>query len=160
MLEGADHDADQFKFEPLSSEEAVNEVTVPGTVVPAETLAVLENAEADPPEFVAVTLQRIGLAYPRALKFEGGEYEELVAPEILKYVLPWSKYCHWYAYEVGELVHVPVEEEYVVVPAVPDVGVTEGAEVFAGIAGVEVTTFELTSEEVPPAFVAVAKALK
>ena len=73
MLEGADHDADQFKFEPLSSEEAVNEVTVPGTVVPAETLAVLENAEADPPEFVAVTRQRIGLASPKEKKLEGGE---------------------------------------------------------------------------------------
>jgi hypothetical protein len=47
-----------------------------------------------------------------------------------------------------------------VVPAVPDVGVTEGAEVFTGAAKIEVTTFEPTSEEVPPAFVAVAKALK
>jgi hypothetical protein len=60
---------------------------VPGTVGDV-TVAVLENAEADPPEFVAVTLQRIGLAYPRALKFEGGEYEELVAPDMLRYVVP------------------------------------------------------------------------
>ena len=60
LLEGADHEADQFKFVPLSADDAVNEVTVPGTVGDV-TVAVLENAEADPPEFAAVTRQRIGL---------------------------------------------------------------------------------------------------
>ena len=72
MLEGADHDADQFKFVPLSADVAVNEVTRPGTVG-TETVAVLDVAVADPPEFVAVTLQRIGLDKPRAAKLEGGE---------------------------------------------------------------------------------------
>ena len=94
-LEGADHEADQFKFVPLSKEDAVSELTVPGTVTTgAETVAVLENAAVDPPPFVAVTLQRIGLTYIE-LKFDGGEYDELVAPEILKNVAPWSLYCHW-----------------------------------------------------------------
>jgi hypothetical protein len=73
LLEGADHEADQFRLEPLSNEEAVNEFTVPGTVVPAETLAVFEKAEVDPPEFVAVTRQRIGLENPKEKKLEGGE---------------------------------------------------------------------------------------
>jgi hypothetical protein len=72
----------------------VKEVTRPGTVTTgADTDAVLENAVADPPELLAVTLQRIGLVYIE-LKFDGGEYEELVAPEILKYRAPWSLYCH------------------------------------------------------------------
>lgn len=82
-------------------------IEVPATPVPdketdppegidtgADTVAVLEFAEADPPAFVAVTRQRIGLAYPREKKFEGGVYDELVAPEILRYVDPWSRYCH------------------------------------------------------------------
>ena len=80
---------------PLSEEVAVSELTVPGTVTTgADTDAVLENAAADdPPELLAVTLQRIGLMYIE-LKFDGGEYEELVAPEILKNVAPWSLYFH------------------------------------------------------------------
>lgn len=39
---------------------------------------------------------------------------ELVAPDIDKYSAPPSLYCHWYAYEVGLLVQVPVVHEYVV----------------------------------------------
>ena len=69
--------------------------TVPpeGTTTGADTVAVLENAAADPPELLAVTRQRIGLTY-MLLKFDGGVYDELVAPEILKNVAPWSLYCH------------------------------------------------------------------
>ena len=73
-------------------------IVVPATPVPeretdppegittgADTEAVLEDvAVVEPPAFVAVTRQRIGLAYPIDKKFEGGVYEELVAPEILK----------------------------------------------------------------------------
>ena len=73
LLVGADHEADQFKFVPLSEEVAVNEVTVPGTVrTGAETVALFEKACVDPPAFVAVTRQRIGLAYIE-LKLDGGE---------------------------------------------------------------------------------------
>ena len=60
----------------------------------AETVAVLENAATDPPPFVAVTRQRIGLMYPREKKLDGAKYEELVAPDIFKNVAPWSLYCH------------------------------------------------------------------
>jgi hypothetical protein len=70
--------------------------TVPpeGITTGAETVAVLEKAgEPAPPELDAVTRQRIGLIY-MLLKFDGGEYDELVAPEILKNVAPWSLYCH------------------------------------------------------------------
>ena len=45
LFEGADHEADQSKLVPLSKEEAVNEVTVPGTVeTGAETVALFETA--------------------------------------------------------------------------------------------------------------------
>jgi hypothetical protein len=70
--------------------------TVPpeGITTGAETVAVLEKAGLPaPPELDAVTRQRIGLIYIE-LKLEGGVYEELVAPEILKNVAPWSLYCH------------------------------------------------------------------
>ena len=60
----------------------------------AATVAVLENAAVEPPAFVAVTRQRIGLMYPREKKFDGGEYDELVAPDMFKNVAPWSLYCH------------------------------------------------------------------
>lgn len=60
----------------------------------ADTDAVLENAATDPPPLVAVTRQRIGLTYPSEKKFDGGEYDELVAPDIFKNVAPWSLYCH------------------------------------------------------------------
>jgi hypothetical protein len=80
---------------PLSEEDAVSELTVPGTVTTgAETVAVLENAATDPPPFVAVTRQRIGLMYPREKKLDGAKYEELVAPDIFKNVAPRSLYCH------------------------------------------------------------------
>ena len=58
-----------------------------GVETGAETVAVLENAVAEPPALVAVTRQRMGLIYIE-LKFDGGRYEELVAPEILKNVAP------------------------------------------------------------------------
>lgn len=62
LLEGADHEADQFKFDPLREEVAVRELTTPGTVAAgAETDAVLETAGVDPPALLAVTTQRIGL---------------------------------------------------------------------------------------------------
>lgn len=70
LFEGAAHDADQSKLVPLSAEEAVNEVTVPGTVG-EETDAVFEKACVDPPAFVAVTRQRIGLV-KNEKKFDGG----------------------------------------------------------------------------------------
>ncbi len=59
-------------------------------------------------------------------------------------------------YDVGEFVHVPVVQEYVVVPAVPDEGVTTGATVFDG-GDTAFGTTELEADEVPPvpfAFVA------
>jgi hypothetical protein len=73
-------------------------IDVPATPVPdkvtdppdggdrgADTDAVLEEvAVFDPAAFVAVTRQRIGLSYPREKKLEGGEYVELVAPEMFK----------------------------------------------------------------------------
>ena len=40
-LEGANHDADQFKFEPLSSDVAVSELTVPGTVATGAAVVVM-----------------------------------------------------------------------------------------------------------------------
>jgi hypothetical protein len=56
--------ADQVAFHEsvvLESEDvAVNEVTIPGTVG-TDTVALFELAVADPPEFAAVTRQRIGL---------------------------------------------------------------------------------------------------
>jgi hypothetical protein len=94
LLTGADHVAFHERVDPDNEEVAVKEVTRPGTVATgAETVAVFENASVEPPAFVAVTRQRIGLTYIE-LKFDGGEYEELVAPEILKNVAPWSLYCH------------------------------------------------------------------
>lgn len=68
---------------------------MPGTVAAGvETVAVLENASVEPPTFVAVTRQRIGLTY-MLLKLEGGKYVELVAPDIFMNIAPWSLYCHW-----------------------------------------------------------------
>jgi hypothetical protein len=42
---------------------------------------VFDEAVADPPKFVAVTRQRIGLIL-LVKKSDGGEYDELVAPAI------------------------------------------------------------------------------
>jgi hypothetical protein len=53
LFDGADHDADQFKFVPLSSEEAVNELTVPGAVLKVETTTLDSASEDVPPMFVA-----------------------------------------------------------------------------------------------------------
>jgi hypothetical protein len=89
---GAVHDADQFKLVPLSEEDAVSELTVPGTVGD-NTVALLENACVDPPAFVAVTRQRIGLV-KKEKKLGGGAYVELVWPDMFKNVAPWSLYCH------------------------------------------------------------------
>lgn len=49
---------------------------------------------------------------------------------------------------MGELVHVPVVQEYVVVPAVPDEGVTTGATVFTG-AETTLGVTELDAADVP-----------
>lgn len=46
---------------PESSDDAVCDVTSPGTVGDS-TVAVFEKAAVEPPAFVAVTRQRIGLA--------------------------------------------------------------------------------------------------
>ena len=54
----------------------------------------LEKAWFDPPALEAVTRQRIGLKYPKLKKLDGGEYVELVAPEMFKYKDPLSLYCH------------------------------------------------------------------
>jgi hypothetical protein len=54
LLEGADHDADQFRLEPLSADVAVSEVTMPGT--DAEVIGPISFPAAYaevPPEFVA-----------------------------------------------------------------------------------------------------------
>jgi hypothetical protein len=73
LLTGADHVAFHERVEPDNEEVEVNDVTSPGTVTTGEeTVAVLENASVEPPTFVAVTRQRIGLTY-MLLKFDGGE---------------------------------------------------------------------------------------
>jgi len=56
LLEGADHEADQSRLEPLSKDVAVSELTVPGTVVVATagpTCAELASADV-PAELLAV----------------------------------------------------------------------------------------------------------
>ena len=53
-LEGADHDADQFKLEPLSKEVALSELTVPGTVLATAVhlayIVILDGGVKDPPD--------------------------------------------------------------------------------------------------------------
>jgi len=59
------------------------------------------------------------------------------------------------------LFHVPSVVEYVVAPAVPEEGVTEGATVFTGAAATAgPTCVEPTSVDVPAELLAVAYALK
>ena len=56
---------------------------------------------------------------------------------------------------------MPTLAAKVVTPAVPDVGVTDGATVLTGaVRTLERTTFDSTSADVPPEFDAVANALK
>jgi hypothetical protein len=48
-----DHDADQFRLEPLSEDVADNELTVPGTVLATERTTLDSASEDVPPVFVA-----------------------------------------------------------------------------------------------------------
>jgi hypothetical protein len=62
----------------------LEEVIVGGDGAGAETAAVLENASVEPLAFTAVTLQRIGLRYPKLKKLDGGVYvDKVLAPGAL-----------------------------------------------------------------------------
>ena len=56
LLEGADHDADQFRLEPLSKEVALSELTVPGTVLATAVhlayMVILDGGVKDPPDAI------------------------------------------------------------------------------------------------------------
>jgi hypothetical protein len=71
LLEGADHDADQFRLEPLSKEVALSELTVPGTVA-------TETAGPTCVELASVEVPAELLAVAKALKKFGTSADTMV----------------------------------------------------------------------------------